>query len=101
MKEDNADALRDRRQDEYHLDGNALGGMLADVFGRDVTGGHARCGECGADNPVGALVAYTRAPGRVLRCPGCGAVLLTVVRHPGGYRLTFDKLRSLEISDLE
>lgn len=99
MNEDPADPVRDRREDEYHLDGNALGGLLADVFGRDVTGGEADCGACGARSAVGGLVAYNRAPGSILTCPGCGAHLLVVVHHPGGWRVTFDRLRSLEIPD--
>jgi hypothetical protein len=101
MKDDPTDLVQDRRHDEYHLDGNALGGVLADVFGRDVTGGEAGCRACGAHNPVGALMAYNRAPGSVLSCPGCGAVLLVVVQRPGGFRMTFDGLRSLEIRDQE
>jgi hypothetical protein len=92
-------AAEDRRYDDDRLDGNALGGLLADVFGRDVTGGEARCAACGAHNAVGALVVYNRAPGSVVSCPGCGADLLVVVHRPGAYRLTFDRLRSLEVSD--
>jgi hypothetical protein len=87
----------DRHRDAYHLDGNALGGLLADIFGRDVTGGEARCGACGMHGPVGGLMAYNRSPGSVLSCPGCGAVLLVVVRRPDGYRVTFAHLRSLEL----
>lgn len=96
VKEDAAELARARREDEYHLDGNALGGTLADVFGRDVTDGEARCGACGAHNAMGALVAYGRS---VLACPGCGAVLLVVVHRPGGYRVTFGDLHSLQLSE--
>jgi hypothetical protein len=95
------DATHDRRLDEFHLDGTAAGGMLADVFGRDITGDQAECGACGAHGAVGAMMAYERGPRRVFRCPDCGSVLLVVVRRTGRYRVTFDRLRSLDLPDLE
>jgi hypothetical protein len=99
MDGDAADRVRDRRADEYHLDGNALGGVLADLFGRDVTGGEAACGACGSHNPVGALIAYNRTPGSVLSCPGCGAIQLVIVRRGDRLHVTFDELRSLDIAE--
>lgn len=62
------------------LDGNAAGGLLADVFVGEVTAASARCDGCGGVEAVGALRAYVHAPGLVLRCPHCEAVLLRVVR---------------------
>ena len=61
-----------------HLDGNSIGGLLSDVFGRDVTDASGRCRECGAENFVGALHVY-RAAGVVVRCPSCSAVLMRFV----------------------
>ena len=61
-----------------HLDGNSIGGLLGDVFGRDVTDASGRCGNCGAENFVGALHVY-RAAGVVVRCPTCSAVLMRFV----------------------
>ena len=60
------------------LDGNAIGGLLSDVFGRDATDVSGRCRECGAENVVAALRVY-RAAGVVVRCPTCDAVLMRVV----------------------
>ncbi len=62
------------------LDGNAAGGVLAEVFVGEVTAAAARCDGCGGVEPVGALRAYVHAPGVVLRCPHCEAVLVRVVR---------------------
>ena len=101
MRDDTADVLHDVREDRYHLDRSAAGGLLADVFGREVTGASAACGKCGADNPVGALILYMSAPGKVLTCPGCGAILFIVVRMPDGYRVTFERLHSLELPPVE
>jgi hypothetical protein len=61
-----------------HLDGNAIGGLMSDVFGRDATDASGRCRECGAENFVGALHVY-RAAGVVVRCPSCTAVLMCFV----------------------
>ena len=64
---------------EQVLDGNALAGTLASVFGNDVTAVPGRCAHCGTVTVVGELRAYVRAPGAVLRCPACDGVVLRVV----------------------
>jgi hypothetical protein len=62
-----------------HLDGNAIAGILEEVFGRDVTVAVGRCSGCGAQRPIGAVRVYYAA-GVVARCPDCDTVLLRVVR---------------------
>jgi hypothetical protein len=69
------------------LDGNALAGALASVFGVDVTLVPGQCAHCGAVTMVGALRAYTRAPGAVLRCPVCDQVVLRLVETDGAVYL--------------
>lgn len=61
-----------------YVDGNAIGGLLSEVFGRDTTDVSGRCRACGAENVVAALHVY-RAAGVVVRCPTCQAVLMCVV----------------------
>jgi Family of unknown function (DUF6510) len=87
-------------QDERHVDGNATGGVLIDVFGRDMTAAVGTCSDCGAANALGAVLAYTNAPGDVLVCPGCGAVLLVAVHLRAGYRVTIGSLRSFEVAEV-
>ena len=65
---------------ERELDGNALGGMLEMLFGADMTAIPGRCTHCGTVNMVGAMRAYTRAPGAVLRCPTCDEVVIRIVQ---------------------
>jgi hypothetical protein len=60
------------------LDGNAVAGLLAEVFAADVTTALGTCGGCGAVEPVGAVRVY-KAAGYVLRCPHCEAVLAKLV----------------------
>ena len=50
------------------LDGNAIGGLLIDVFGAEMTAAGSTCATCGATRPVAELVVYRRAPGTVVRC---------------------------------
>jgi len=61
-----------------YVDGNAIGGLLTDVFGRNATDVSGRCSSCGTENVVAALHVY-RAAGVVVRCPSCQAVLIRVV----------------------
>ncbi|HEY3713955.1 MAG TPA: DUF6510 family protein [Jatrophihabitantaceae bacterium] len=66
-----------------HLDGNAAGGELGEIFAVDVTAATGQCLGCGRVAPVATALAYGQAPGLVLRCPGCDEVLIRVVTAPG------------------
>jgi Family of unknown function (DUF6510) len=61
------------------VDGNAIGGLLIDVFGTEMTAANSMCGTCGTSRPVAELVVYRRAPGTVVRCRTCGSVLMVFV----------------------
>jgi hypothetical protein len=63
------------------LDGNAIGGLLIDVFGADMTAAESVCGNCGASRPVAELVVYRRAPGTVVRCRTCDSILMVFVTN--------------------
>ena len=65
------------------LDGNAIGGLLIDVFGAEMTAAGTICGTCGVGRPVAELVVYRRAPGTVIRCRTCGSVLMVFVKAHG------------------
>jgi hypothetical protein len=65
------------------LDGNAIGGLLIDVFGADMTAAGTICGTCGATRPVAELVVYRRAPGTVVRCRTCDSILMVFVTRQG------------------
>jgi Family of unknown function (DUF6510) len=62
------------------VDGNAIGGLLHDVFGTEMTAAASVCGSCGAARLVAELAVYVRAPGTVVRCRSCGSVLMVFVR---------------------
>ncbi len=64
------------------LDGNAIAGLLDGMFGSDMTTTAAECAHCGNTAAMGALLAFTQAPGIVLRCPACESVVLRIVETP-------------------
>jgi uncharacterized protein DUF6510 len=61
------------------LDGNAIAGELKQVFGEEMTSATGTCASCGATGEVARFVVYTRAPGRVARCPACTSLLMVLV----------------------
>jgi hypothetical protein len=71
-------------EDDTVLDGNAVAGLLVDVFGSEMTDAPSQCSHCGNDAAVGTLMAYVRAPGVVLRCRVCTKIVLRVVVTPRG-----------------
>lgn len=79
------------------LDGNALGGVLREVFAVDVTGARGRCAGCGQVSAVGTARVFDRAAGLVARCPGCESVLLRVVTAPDRIFLDLHGLSFLEL----
>ena len=70
--------------DDRTLDANAVAGMLEELFGADMTATDSKCAGCGREGEVGTLLAYTNAPGVVLRCPACSTVMLRMVETPRG-----------------
>jgi hypothetical protein len=65
------------------LDGNAIGGLLYEVFGTEMTAATATCASCGATGPVAQFVVFMRAPGTVARCRNCLAVQMVIVQCKG------------------
>lgn len=69
------------------LDGNAVAGRFLAIFGAEMTTNLTECASCGQDHMMGALLAFTHAPGIVLRCPSCEAVMVKLVETPHGVYL--------------
>ena len=81
-----------------HVDGNAIGGMLIELFGREMTDQDGCCDHCGAISALGAVHVYLDAPGTVVRCPNCGSVLIVIVEHPGEVRVNLSGIRWLAVA---
>jgi hypothetical protein len=61
------------------LDGNAIGGILIQVFGGEMTMARAECGRCGARGPLAECEVYLGGPGVVVRCRGCHDMMMVLV----------------------
>jgi len=86
---------------EMKLDGNAIAGLLGEIFAVEMTTAHGTCASCGAVNEVGRVDVYVHAPGTVVRCPSCEQVLMRIVRQPGRgrYWLDLSGVRCLEVAE--
>lgn len=84
-------------KDAARLDGNAIGGLLHEIFGAEMTLAAGTCDSCGATGRVGELHVYVRAPGTVVRCPSCGSVLMRIVRSETRTWLDLRGLRTLQL----
>ena len=62
------------------VDGNAIAGLLHEVFGTEMTGAASTCAECGATRPVAETMVYLQAPGTVVRCRSCGSLLMVITQ---------------------
>lgn len=73
--------------EEAHLDGNALGGVLMEAFGAEMTDSPGRCEHCGTPNLVAVLLVYRSGPGDVVRCPNCMSVVMVAVHLADGTKV--------------
>jgi Zn finger protein HypA/HybF involved in hydrogenase expression len=82
--------------DELMLDGNAVAGLLQDVFAVEVTTAIGTCDRCGAGEAMGAAHVFHGA-GVVLRCPHCDNPLITIVTGDTRRWIGFLGIRTLEV----
>jgi hypothetical protein len=78
------------------LDGNAIAGLLYDVFGAEMTTALGVCASCGARGPVAESEVYLRAPGTVVRCRVCRDVHMVFVTVRGTTCVDLRGLSSLD-----
>jgi hypothetical protein len=81
-----------------YLDGNAMAGVLSEVFAVDVTTAVGRCDGCGAVAVMAETRVYLDAPGTVVCCPDCDAVLVRVVTAPDRTWLDLRGLSYLQLA---
>ncbi|HEY6875153.1 MAG TPA: DUF6510 family protein [Candidatus Dormibacteraeota bacterium] len=84
-------------ESDMKLDGNAIGGLLAEIFNVEMTAAQGTCGGCGAVNAVARVDVYVNAPGTVVRCPDCSQVLMRIVRGRDRYWIDMSGIRTLEL----
>jgi hypothetical protein len=77
------------------LDGNAIAGLLREIFAFDATSATLTCGGCGAGAQVGSTKLYGGSMGAVLRCTHCDTAVLRLARTPIGVWLDMQGASSL------
>ncbi len=65
--------------DDSAVDGNAIGGLLMEVFGAEMTAATGTCAACGSSAQVAELAVYRPRLGTVVRCRTCDNVLMVFV----------------------
>jgi ribosomal protein S27E len=83
---------------DHVLDGNVLAGPFGEMLATDLTSAKARCAGCGRMGAIAETMVYDRSAGLVARCPGCDAVLMTLVRTDGRAFISFRGVSFLEIT---
>jgi hypothetical protein len=83
--------------DALMLDGNAVAGLLQEVFAVEMTTAIETCNRCGATDPVGALYVF-RGAGIVMRCPHCDNALVTIVKDSTRMWIGFAGIRTLQVT---
>ena len=84
----------ERMDEALVLDGNAVAGLLQELFGAEMTTALGMCDACGTNQAVGMLRAYTRGPGVVLRCHACTEIMVRIALTPRG---TFFDVRGTRV----
>ncbi|MDQ3822632.1 MAG: DUF6510 family protein [Actinomycetota bacterium] len=83
--------------DALMLDGNAVAGLLQEVFAVEMTTAIGTCDGCGAADAVGALHVF-RGAGVVMRCPHCENALVTIVGDGTRVWIGFAGVRTLQVT---
>lgn len=83
--------------DDRHLDANAAGGALREIFSVDVTAAGTSCATCARSFTFAQTLLHAWAPGLVGRCPFCGEVVFRLVRGPGRAWLDLRGVTCLDI----
>ena len=78
------------------LDGNAIAGLLHDVFGEEMTAAATVCAHCGARGVLAECEVYVGGPGAVARCRSCRGLLAVFVEVRGATCVDLRGLASLE-----
>jgi hypothetical protein len=83
---------------DLKLDGNAIAGLLGEIFTMEVTTAESTCAGCGKVHAIGRVDVYVNAPGAVVRCPACTQVLMKIVKGGGRYWIDLSGTRVLEFA---
>ena len=83
--------------DALMLDGNAIAGLLQEVFAVEMTTATLTCTSCSAREPVGANHVF-RGAAVVVRCPRCDNALVTILKDDTRVSIGFVGVRMMEVT---
>jgi len=83
--------------DPLMLDGNAVAGLLQEVFAVEMTTAIATCSACGAADAVGATRVF-RGAGIVMRCRHCDNALMPIVKNEARVWIGFAGVRTVQVT---
>ena len=83
--------------DRLMVDGNAVAGVLREVFAVEMTTAIATCDTCGESDAVGALHVF-RGAGIVMCCPHCDNALITIVKDDARVWIRSSGVRTLQVT---
>jgi hypothetical protein len=83
--------------DAHMLDGNAVAGLLQEVFAVEMTTAVGTCDGCGASESLGAVHVF-RGAGVVLRCPHCDNALAKIVKSDAAAWINLGGIRTLKVA---
>jgi len=86
------------QQADLKLDGNAIAGLLREIFTVEMTTAETTCAGCHKVHAIGRVDVYVNAPGAVVRCPACDQVLMRIVHGRGRYWVDLTGTRCLEFA---
>ena len=81
--------------EEAVVDGNAIGGLLIELFGTEMTTAVGTCAGCGTVRQVAEMAVYQPKLGTVVRCRSCDNVLMVFVEVHGVTCVDLQGLASL------
>jgi hypothetical protein len=90
--------MRDDPAVDLTVDGSGVGGLLASLFGVEMTATPGECAHCHTVSMVGAMRVYMRGPGVVMRCPACAEVVLRIVETPSETIVDVSGVRTLRFA---
>jgi Family of unknown function (DUF6510) len=82
---------------ELMLDGNAVAGVLQEVFAVEMTTALGTCRGCGATGALGTTHVFQGA-GIVMRCAQCDNALVTIVKGDTRMWIGFPGVRTVQVA---
>jgi len=77
------------------VDGNAIAGLLRELFAFEATTANITCGGCGVAARIGEVRVYGSPMGAIFRCAHCDTAVIRLVRTSAGFWLDMRGARSL------